>query len=70
MIKYRSSRVKDTAQEHTWVKVVAACALFAGLSWGPVGSLFIPATFHLQAFVVFVLIGVTAAANFYYTPLK
>ncbi len=70
VVRYRINKPSTAAEARTWMKVIAACALCAGLSWAPIGSLFIPTAFNLQANVVFVLIGVTAAANFYYTPLK
>lgn len=53
------------------VDTLALSALLAGICWGVTGSALIPLAFTTkQAFVIFLLIGVTAAANLFYSPVK
>lgn len=54
-----------------WLTLFAIGALLSGVSWGIVGSLLILKNDILrQTFVVFLLIGITAAANPFYSPIR
>ncbi|MBX3708469.1 MAG: EAL domain-containing protein [Gammaproteobacteria bacterium] len=54
-----------------WLGIFAAGALISGISWGLTGSvLMVKNDVVRQTFEVFLLIGVTAAANSYYSPYR
>jgi diguanylate cyclase (GGDEF)-like protein len=54
-----------------YIDTLALCALLAGISWGVIGSVLIPMAFSTkQAFVIFLLVGVTATGNLFYSPVK
>lgn len=56
---------------HPWLLLFSLGALISGVSWGVAGSLLIVNNDLMrQTFVVFLLIGVTAAANPFYSPVR
>lgn len=61
----------DRSTARYWLKWFTLGAFISGVSWGFAGAIFmIPHDVVLQTFLVFLLIGVTAAANPYYSPFS
>lgn len=53
-----------------WIIYFGIGAFISGISWGFVGNYLMPADQALQTILVFLLIGVTAAASPFYSPYK
>jgi diguanylate cyclase (GGDEF)-like protein len=65
----RAILVEQSIQKLT--AILCASAFFAGLSWGFVGTLLMPAgIFAKQMFAFFLLIGAVAGANIFYSGVK
>lgn len=62
--------LKNYKNSSFWLTIFMIGAFISGLSWGATGSILMGTDMARQTFQVFLLIGVTAAANPLYSPIK
>lgn len=70
---YHRSRfylVNENKHMHFWLNLFALGAFLSGVSWGIAGSVMMVHDVAIQRFVVFLIIGITAAANPLYSPVR
>jgi diguanylate cyclase (GGDEF)-like protein len=70
-----AKRYRQTAKENKrrplWEAVLVGLLFLSGLGWSFAGTVLLPVTNHLNdSFVLFLLVGVAAAANPFYSPIK
>ncbi len=67
---YRAA-AKDNKRKGIWEGLLVSFLFLTGLGWSFAGTVLLPTNNHLhESFILFLLVGVAAAANPFYSPLK
>jgi len=71
VILYLYYKRKELLTDTSWLYVLTASIAMSGIAWGAIGSYMMPEQniFH-QAFIVYFIVGITAATNLLYSVIK
>ena len=65
---YHNPKTHHLLTPQGWLNLIAFFAALSGAYWGAIGSVLMPEALDYQLFVAFLLVGVSAIANSFYSP--